>query len=125
MIRYLPSISSRIGVYTLALLFLSVIQLSCSGGKSGHQPVDARDSVVVTIAGEEGKSVLELLQRGNRVEFESSTMGAFVTGINDVRNAGGIYWLYTINDTAVPLASDRMIVHAGDTIRWRFRKGKG
>jgi hypothetical protein len=103
---------------------IAFVIISCGGDTktSKRVPIDSRDSVVVVLTGEEGKNVLELLQRGNRIEYESSSMGAFVTAINDVRNTTTHFWMYSINDTAVPMASDRMIVRSGDTIRWRFRK---
>ena len=119
----IKSIRSLIPPFSLILLIAFVI-ISCGGDTktSKRVPIDSRDSVVVVLTGEEGKNVLELLQRGNRIEYESSSMGAFVTAINDVRNTTTHFWMYSINDTAVPMASDRMIVRSGDTIRWRFRK---
>ncbi len=119
----IQSIRSLIPLFSLILL-IAFVNISCSGDTktSKRVPIDSRDSVVVVLTGEEGKNVLELLQRGNRIEYESSSMGAFVTAINDVRNSTTHFWMYSINDTAVPMASDRMIVRSGDTIRWRFRK---
>ena len=106
----------------IAVLVQFAVSCSSDSKTTKRVPIDSRDSVVVLLIGEEGRNVLELLQRGNRIEYESSSMGAFVTAINDVRNSTTHFWMYSINDTAVPMASDRMIVRTGDTIRWRFRK---
>lgn len=98
--------------------------IACTG--SSDKPADTtaaapRDSVVVTLLCEDSISVLGLLQQAHQVEFRSSAMGAFVTSIDSVAGGGDAFWLYSVNDTMVPLAADRMIVQPGDTVRWHLR----
>lgn len=53
-------------------------------------------------------------------------MGTFVESINGVRNEGNKYWMWYIWNLNKgewelgPVASDKYILHEGDTIMWRY-----
>ncbi|MCX8171549.1 MAG: DUF4430 domain-containing protein [Candidatus Bathyarchaeota archaeon] len=59
---------------------------------------------------------------------EYPEMGTFVDSINGVRNEGGRYWIWYIWNPDKgswewgPVASDKYILHEGDTIMWKYEK---
>ena len=73
-----------------------------------------RDSVSVTLVGQDSVTVLELLQMSHYVESRSTAMGSFVTGIDSIRGGTSGYWVYTINDTVPKTAADKMFTRSGD-----------
>ena len=83
--------------------------------------ISERDSVVVELTGGGYLSVLELLERTHKVDYKSSSMGIFVTGIDSVENSSDHFWMYSVNDTMPKIACDRLITRQGDQVRWHFR----
>lgn len=81
----------------------------------------ANDSIVVELTGGGYLSVLELLEKSHQVDYKSSSMGVFVTGIDSVDNNSDHFWLYSVNDTMPKIACDRLITRQGDRVRWHFR----
>lgn len=68
-----------------------------------------------------------LLEAGDRLGFEVAWRpyaipeGMFVTAINGTTNGeGGRWWQYWVNDGYGPVAADRMEIHDGDLVSWRF-----
>ncbi|MEM2321339.1 MAG: hypothetical protein QXS79_05610 [Candidatus Bathyarchaeia archaeon] len=57
---------------------------------------------------------------------EYPEMGIFVEAINGVRNEGGKYWIWYMWNPKKkdwewgPVASDKYILHEGDTIMWKY-----
>ncbi|MCM2272641.1 MAG: DUF4430 domain-containing protein [candidate division Zixibacteria bacterium] len=80
-----------------------------------------RDSVTFELAGQDSVTAFELLQRAHYVEFRSTAMGLFVTGIDSVQGGGNAFWIYTVNDTTPKTASDKMFTRTGDRVVWRLR----
>lgn len=81
-----------------------------------------QDSLVIELTGVDSASVLDLLKATHRVEHQSSAMGVFVKTIDSIRNASGVYWLYSVNDSMANIACDRYITKDGDRIKWHFRR---
>jgi hypothetical protein len=81
----------------------------------------AKDSVLVELTGHGYLSVLELLRKSHQVDYKSSSMGVFVTGIDSIENSADHFWLYSVNDTMPKIACDRLITRQGDRVRWHFR----
>ncbi|MCP4686083.1 MAG: DUF4430 domain-containing protein [bacterium] len=48
-------------------------------------------------------------------------MGAFVKAIDSVENAGGYFWLYSVNDSAGKVAADKYLTSDGDVVEWHYR----
>lgn len=122
-----------------ALLAITVIAATCNvscSNKSDQAAKEAetatdttlvtepQDSVVIDLTGEDSVSVFALLQRDHNVEYKSTAMGVFVTGIDGLKNGSGIYWIYTVNDTTPQSAGDRVLTKSGDRVQWHYRKQK-
>ena len=129
------------GVNTLSpwllALCLIVLSLGSSCGNRDGQTSDRgaatagastnneqQDSIVIDLTGEDSVSALALLQRDHNVLCKSTAMGSFVTAIDGVKYSRHAYWMYTVNDTTPPVASDKLITKSGDRVRWHFRKQK-
>ncbi|MCP4684560.1 MAG: DUF4430 domain-containing protein, partial [bacterium] len=100
---------SRYGLFLLPLM-LTLTFLACSeqadSTADNKTAVDSAaiaapiDSLVITLVGVDSVSVLNLLQTHHTVDIQESSMGAFVKAIDSVENAGGYFWLYSVNDSA-------------------------
>lgn len=81
----------------------------------------SRDSVTFELAGRDSATAFELLQQSHYVEYRSTAMGVFVTGIDSIRGGGNAFWIFTVNDTTPKIASDKMFTRSGDRVVWRLR----
>jgi len=114
--------------YLIGCALIGLIVLCCSltifcGARSddNSDAASANDSVVVELTGHGYLSVLELLRETHQVDYKSSTMGVFVTGIDSIENSADYFWVYSVNDTIPEIACDRLITRQGDQVRWRFK----
>ncbi|MFQ5499169.1 MAG: DUF4430 domain-containing protein [Candidatus Zixiibacteriota bacterium] len=106
------------GLYVFALVFLVA---GCGDGSNGKDAFEAPDSVVVVSVATDSVSAFDLLMSGHHVEYRKSAMGVFVTAIDSTESGSGCYWLYSVNDSMMPVAADKQTVGSGDTVRWHFR----
>jgi len=81
-----------------------------------------RDSVVIELSGADSLTVLDLLLAGHQVAYKSTAAGVFVTAIDSIKNGGGAYWIYSVNDSLPQVACDRYVTKDGDMVKWHFRK---
>lgn len=113
-------------------LILAGISLVCSKGEDAPSQKTAdtlasepkkkgRDSVVVTYVAQDTLSIFELLQQQHQVSYKSTTMGVFVYEIDSIANDDQTFWIYKVNDTMVPVASNTFHPRVGDTVSWHFR----
>ena len=118
---------SRFTRFSLGLAAFVIALVGC-GGSSDHQKdaskPDSRDSVVVTLTGRDSVSVFDLLKARHHVDYMSSAMGVFVSGIDSVVNGNGHYWVYSVNDTMGSVASNKYVTHDSDRVVWHFRGPK-
>lgn len=114
------------------LLIFLVTLFSCSqeSDSADHQTEAVKDtavsapvdSLVITLAGADSSSVLELLQASHTVEVHRSALGSFVQGVDSIRNEQGYFWLYSVNDSAGKVAADKCLTSEGDVVKWHYRK---
>jgi hypothetical protein len=84
----------------------------------------SQDSVTITLTGRDSVSVFALLQQNHKVDYVSTAMGVFVRGIDGLESGAGDYWVYTVNDTAPDIASDRVLTRTGDRVVWHYQKSR-
>lgn len=70
-----------------------------------------------------GVSVFELLDTYHEVEYRETSSGVLVLSIDSIPNTGTAFWLYFVNDSLGPVASDRYILQSGEKAEWRFISG--
>lgn len=76
----------------------------------------------VSYQGQEGKTVLELLEAGHAVETEKSDLGVLVKKIDGVGGDSGTFWLYYVDGQPAPMAADKYMTENGQQIEWRYEK---
>lgn len=108
--------------FTLAL-FLT----TCSSQKNSEETTDSVADTAsvfarIELVGRDSVSVFELLQESHEVDYQESSMGVFVTGIDSVQAEDGAYWLYSINDTIAQVGCDQAVTRTGDQIVWELTK---
>jgi hypothetical protein len=109
------------------LALLAIATAAACGGYSGPPAIEvAREGIApeyhITYSGEDGKTVLELLQEhADSVVTEGSGDDLLVTAINGIEGGfEGRYWLYYVNERAGLIAASRMTTVEGDSIEWFF-----
>ena len=93
---------------------------SSSPSAASVKPATKSQVQTITYKGEEGKTVLELLQRSHKVEVQSGSFGTFVTSINGVAQTDNSAWLYYVDGNAGEVSSDKAVTNSGQTIEWRY-----
>lgn len=70
-----------------------------------------------------GESLLNATKTIATVGVNSSSMGAFVTSINDVGDDPNAWWLWWYNDAGWaqgPVGADQWTLHDGDELAWVY-----
>ena len=113
------------GLVTVILGAVALMALSCGGDKqeeAGESESHPADSVTIVLAGEEGRTVVDILALHHRTRILSGPRGVFVREVDDVANGGGYFWLYSVNGEMATVSADQYTTSTGDVIRWHFRK---
>ena len=125
--------SRQQSIYRLILLLTAALVIHGCGNKQEAEPsaqaqdsataseTSGRDSVTFELTGQDSVSAFVLLQQSHYVEYRSTAMGVFVTGIDSVQGGGNAFWIYTVNDTTPKTASDKMFTRNGDRVVWLLR----
>lgn len=86
---------------------------------------DRADTLGTVISRTDSLNVLDLLltltaRDSITIETRNYAIGTMVEQIGDRANGRGGYWLYTVNNKAIPAAASVHAVEPGDTIRFFF-----
>lgn len=110
----------------LALFTLGLTAVFGCQQKEKSPPAGQLDTVLtVRYFGADGKTALELLEAGHKVDKKSSSVGSFVESIDGIKNRRDRFWLYFVNGKMPDVASDRYQTKTGDTMEWKFEKEYG
>jgi len=101
---------------TMALLIMMILCISCSSENDSQTEIEA-----ITYNGVNGKTVFELLAENHNVDYTESDMGNFINTIDGIKNQGGKFWRYFINDQPGQVAADKAILSTGDKVEWRYK----
>jgi len=101
-----------------ALLIIAPFLCGCSSER--NEPAVEKRIVLPDSA---GVSVFELLDHYHEVEYRETSSGIFVMSIDGIPNTKSAFWLYFVNDSSGPVASDRYILKGGEKVEWRFMSG--
>ena len=82
---------------------------------------DAADSLILEMVGVDSMTVFDILSQQHDVKHMSSLKGAYVTGIDDIVNEEGYFWMYSVNQEMGEVACDKYVTKKGDQIRWHYR----
>ncbi|MDZ4723812.1 MAG: DUF4430 domain-containing protein [candidate division Zixibacteria bacterium] len=120
--------------YILIALFLLILSIGCkekdqaapaltpdTTTQAETERPKSRDSVVVMLVGVDSTTVLELLDRDHDLRYKSTSMGAFVEAIDSIEQSSNAFWMYSVNDSMIPMASDKRYITTGDTVRWMLK----
>jgi hypothetical protein len=147
------SFLDREGVLILVVAVLALILLSAAGYFLWHPPEDGEQGSVrppepgpgtdtavpptppvrdpatfpeVSYAGEDGKTVLELLKQDHQVQLDSELLlfGSIVLAIDTLKAGPGDYWIYYRDSLRGDRSPEVCTTHTGETIRWLLRSRK-
>ena len=90
-----------------------------SATADNSEPVD---SLVIVLAGQEGRSVFEITEQEHEIDFIPSIAGNFIQAIDSIEISSKFGWLFSVNDSMGRVASDKHITQDGDVIKWHYRK---
>ena len=111
---------ARISKYRSFVCLLPIVLYlgGCSAERDG--PVVEKRIVLPDTS---GISVFDLLDTYHEVEYRETSSGVLVLSIDSIPNTGTAFWLYFVNDSSGPVASDRYILKSGEKAEWRFISG--
>ena len=92
-------------------------QKSVAGIESVFKPVVEK---VVSYEGQNDKTALELLKSSHQIETQDSSIGIFVTAIDDVKNSENKYWMFYVDGKLASLGADQYKTKDGEKIQWRY-----
>lgn len=82
----------------------------------------AEDQIIMEYDCEPGVSAYEVLEeKASNIEFEGSSFGRMVTGINGINQGNGKYWLYLVNGKDATVSADSYICAEEEKIKWELR----
>jgi hypothetical protein len=84
-----------------------------------NQPARTERSVV-TYAGEDGKTALELLKQKAKTQTQTFSFGELVVEINGVRSGNGYDFLYYVNGAMVKTGAANYVTKTGEQIEWKL-----
>ncbi len=76
---------------------------------------------VIEYAGEDGKTVCDILKSKYQVEASESSMGMLVSSINGLKATDKEFWLYKVNDKDGEVACDKQQTKTGDKVLWEYK----
>jgi len=111
----------------ITVIFCLLLVLSCGDknnqtSKKTDKGNNDTDSLVIELAGFDGKSVFDLTLEKYHVDFVESSMGIFIKAIDSIPSTRNFGWLFSVNDSFVPTASNDYITNDTDVIKWHYRK---
>jgi hypothetical protein len=105
-------------VFLVSLSLIALLLGGCSAERD--EPVIEKRIVLPDTS---GITVFELLDVYHEVEYRETSSGILVLSIDSIPNTGTAFWLYFVNDSSGPVASDRYILRGGEKVEWRFISG--
>lgn len=86
-------------------------------------------AAVYPILVSEGTPLIEAMRSlsGSGLVFTSHEfpgLGAFVDSIGTITNGDGSYWILYINGTEASVGASSVHLHQGDSIEWRYERGR-
>lgn len=119
--------NKKILLVLLASVSLALTLAGCSL-KSSSVPSNDQSQVeqgvqskVISLTGESGKSVLDILKATHQVDSTDSSFGAMINSIDSIASTDKEFWLYSVNGKSGEVAADKYITQDGDQILWEFK----
>lgn len=88
-----------------------------AGTESVFQPVVEK---TISYEGENGKSALDILKATHKTETQESSIGVFVTSIDNTPNQDNKYWMFYTDDQLASMSADQYQTKDGEKIEWRY-----
>lgn len=105
----------------LAFLVISFLLKNTFFNSSNQKPKTENISKI-TYSCDKDKSAFEsLMKNTHSLEVESTSMGAIITAINDVKQGNGKYWQYSINDQYAQVSAAAYKCQGGEIITWELK----
>ncbi|MBU1319794.1 MAG: DUF4430 domain-containing protein [candidate division Zixibacteria bacterium] len=114
----LIQLDNRRYIITTILLLMFALAVACSPRAGRTTPEN-----VIALPDSSGVSVFELLKAHHEVDYDQTSSGVFVKGIDSIIGSSSAYWLYFVNDTAGTVASDKYMLQSGEKVEWRLISG--
>ncbi len=74
----------------------------------------------ISYSGQDGKTVLELLQGNHKVETKDSSYGTFVTSIDGKAGTDNAAWIYYVDGKQGTVGANEAQTTHEQTIEWRY-----
>lgn len=92
-------------------------QKAVAGSEFKYQPVVEK---TINYDGQNGKTALDILKNSHQVESQDSSIGIFVTGIDETKNQDNKYWMFYVDGQLAATGADQYTTKDGEKIEWRY-----
>lgn len=75
---------------------------------------------VISYEGQDDKTALEILKNTHQIESQDSSIGVFVTGIDEIKNQENKFWMFYVDGKLASTSADKYQTKAGEKIEWRY-----
>ena len=112
------------------IVALTVVSIFVLGGcasqeaaREGNQPQSetSEQARIITYAGQEGRSVCDILKESYMVEADESSFGLMVKSIDTLAATSSEFWLYSVNGEQPDVACDKYTTKDTDEITWEYK----
>jgi hypothetical protein len=90
-------------------------------GTENQQVAEVQDQKSVSYAGQDGKSVCDILKENHEVDSTESSFGEMVNSIDGLASTDSEFWLYQVNGTSGEISCDQQMTTSSDQILWEYK----
>ena len=118
--------SARQGIVILVVLAALIGIGMVSGRYAQKLPSPAQKALgikttkVISLRGQDGKTVLELLKEKHQVETTDSEYGVVVTSIDGTKQTDSAIWIYYIDGTPMGESADKATTKTGQSVEYKY-----
>lgn len=122
---------SRQSIIVIAILVILIALGAASGKLAKNTTTDqipgttstaptSQVTKTISIDGQDGKNVLDVLRQNHQVETTDSSFGTFVKSVDGTAQTENSFWLFYVDGQPATQAADKTDTHNGQKIEWRY-----
>lgn len=95
------------------------VPVSDTSAQNQNTPLQEVPTTVINYNGQEGKTALEILKAGHRVDVKHYSFGDMVTGIDGIAPDSKHFWSFYVNGALAQVGADSFVTKSSDQIKWQ------
>jgi hypothetical protein len=105
----------------IPIISATILLTGCQTKNTTPVVSSIQETKELTYAGQDGKTVYEILKGTHQVEADESSLGVLVKSIDGVSQTDKEFWLYDINGEQSNLGADKQETKSTDVVHWQLK----